>query len=138
MYLEAALANIDTQWTFSSNHEEIDHYRIFWGGDSAENYISALREWGKIFDGFLCSRNDYLLFDYLKEIETYDAIENEYIKVKYPGYKIERWLSIFGGRYRGVPHEKVLIYLNDYGEVYINNAAPANIKAAFNRIGITC
>ena len=74
----------------------------------------------------------------LKEIETYDAIENEYIKVKYPGYKIERWLSIFGGRYRGVPHEKVLIYLNDYGEVYINNAAPANIKAAFNRIGITC
>ncbi len=74
----------------------------------------------------------------LKEIETYDAIENEYIKVKYPGYSIQRWVSIFGGNLRKTPHEKVLIYLSDSGEVYINNAAPANIKASFDRIGITC
>lgn len=74
----------------------------------------------------------------LKEIETYDAIENEYIKVKYSGYNIQRWLSIFGGNYRGLPNTKVMIYLNDNGEVYVNNAAPANIKAAFNRIGISC
>lgn len=71
-----------TQWTFSSNHDEIDHYRIFWGGDSAENYISALREWGKIFDGFLCSRNDYLLFDYLVNTLHKDNEYNEYHLLK--------------------------------------------------------
>lgn len=53
------------QWIFSSNHDEIDHCRIFWGGEEAAAYILALQEWGKLFDSFLCSRNDYLLFDYL-------------------------------------------------------------------------
>ena len=70
------------QWTFSSNHDEIDHYRIFWGGDSAENYISTLQEWGKIFDGFLCSRNDYLLFDYLVNMLHKDNEYNEYHLLK--------------------------------------------------------
>ena len=74
----------------------------------------------------------------IAEVETYDSIENEFIKPYYPGYSIQRWVSIFGGDLKNVPHEKVLIYLNEVGEVYINNAAPANIKAAFNRIGISC
>lgn len=74
----------------------------------------------------------------IAEVETYDSIEGEFIKPHYPGYNIQRWVSIFGGTYRGVPHEKVLVYLNENGEVYINNAAPANVKAAFNRIGIKC
>lgn len=78
------------------------------------------------------------LADGIAEVETYDAIENEFIKPHYRGYSIQRWVSIFGGNLKKVPHEKVLIYLNEAGEVYINNAAPANIKAAFNRIGITC
>lgn len=33
------------------------------GGEEATEYISALQKWGKLFDSFLCSRNDYLLFD---------------------------------------------------------------------------
>ena len=74
----------------------------------------------------------------IAEIETYHAIENEYIRSEYAGYSIQRWISIFGGNLKSIPHEKVLIYLNDIGEIYINNAAPANIKAAFNRIGIAC
>ena len=78
------------------------------------------------------------LYDGVSEVETYDSIENEFIKPHYRGYSIQRWVSIFGGNLKKIPHEKVLIYLNDSGEVYINNAAPANIKAAFNRIGITC
>lgn len=53
------------QWTYSSNHDEIDHYRIFGGGEKATKYVSALRKWGTIFDDFLSTRNDYLLFDYL-------------------------------------------------------------------------
>lgn len=72
----------------------------------------------------------------IEEVETYDAIENEYIKKHYPGYRIQRWVCVFGGSYQGIPHEKVLLYLNERGEVYINKAAPASIKAAFTRIGI--
>ena len=78
------------------------------------------------------------LYNGIVEIETYDSIEDEFIKPHYKDYSIQRWVSIFGGIVREIPHEKVLIYLNELGEVYINNAAPANIKAAFNRIGISC
>lgn len=74
----------------------------------------------------------------IAEVETYDAIEQEYILPNYPGFSIKRWVSVFGGELHVVPHEKVLIYLNQYGNVYINNAAPENIKNAFRRIGIEC
>ncbi len=78
------------------------------------------------------------LYDGVAEVDTYDSIENEFIKPHYHGYSIQRWVSIFGGDLNDIPHEKVLIYLNDFGEVYINNNAPSNIKAAFNAIGIIC
>ena len=78
------------------------------------------------------------MYDGIAEVDTYDAIENEYIRPNYANFTIQRWVSIFGGRLHSVPHEKVLVYLNENGEVYINNAAPANIKLAFNRIGIRC
>lgn len=65
------------QWTFSSNYDGIDHYRIFCGGDSADKYIPALQEWGKIFDSFLCSRDDFLLFDYLVNTIHKDNEYNE-------------------------------------------------------------
>lgn len=65
------------QWVFSSNHDEIDHWRIFWGGEKASKYISALQEWGKLFDDFLRSRNDYLLFNYLVNTIHKDNEYNE-------------------------------------------------------------
>lgn len=65
------------QWTFSTNHDGIDHWRIFWGGEEATTYISALQEWGRLFDSFLCSRNDYLLFDYLVNTIHKDNEYNE-------------------------------------------------------------
>ena len=65
------------QWTFFSNHDGIDHWRIFWGGEESAEYILALQEWGKLFDSFLCSRNDYLLFDYLVNTIHKDNEYNE-------------------------------------------------------------
>ena len=35
------------QWIFSSNHDEIDHWRIFWGGEESAEYILALPGVGK-------------------------------------------------------------------------------------------
>ncbi len=78
------------------------------------------------------------MYDGIAEVETYDSIESEYIKPNYPSYRIERWVSIFGGTQHRIPHEKVLIYLNEYGEVYINHSAPENIKKSFRSIGINC
>lgn len=74
----------------------------------------------------------------IDEVETYDAIEQEFIRPHYPEYEIQRWVCVFGGADGGVPHEKVLLYLNENGEVYLNGDAPANIKEAFRKIGIWC
>lgn len=74
----------------------------------------------------------------IAEIETYDSIEDEFIKPNYSDYTIQRWVSIFGGHNNSIPHEKVLIYVNADGDVYINNAAPTNIKTAFKAIGVHC
>lgn len=70
------------QWTYSSNHDEIDHYRIFWGGNPASEYICSLQEWGKLFDTFLQNKNDYLLFDYLTNSIHKDNEYNEYHLMK--------------------------------------------------------
>ena len=75
--VDCRLPNLVPQWTYSSNYDEIDHYRIFWGGERSEDYISALLKWGNFFDDFLCSRNDYLLFDYLVNTIHKDNEYNE-------------------------------------------------------------
>lgn len=70
------------QWTYSSNHDEIDNYRIFWGGEPAPEFIRSLQEWGKLFDVFLQNKNDYLLFDYLANSIHKDNEYNEYHLMK--------------------------------------------------------
>lgn len=65
------------QWTYSSNYDGINHCRIFWGGEPAAEYIPALKEWGHIFDNFLCGKADYLLFDYLVNTIHKDNEYNE-------------------------------------------------------------
>src|SRR5574344_888110 len=51
------------------------------------------------------------LSDGIEEIEDYDSIENEFIKLSYPNCTIHRYLTIFGGNMNELPHEKVLFYL---------------------------
>ncbi len=70
------------QWIYSSNHDEIDHYRIFGCANPCEDYIKSLKSWGAIFDSFLCDRNDFLLFDYLTNSIHKDNEYNEYHLMK--------------------------------------------------------
>lgn len=65
------------QWIYSSNHDGIDHYRMFWGGEPSEAYVKSLLEWGKLFDNFLQTKNDYLLFDYILNAIHKDNEYNE-------------------------------------------------------------
>ncbi len=56
----------------------------------------------------------------LEEIEDYDDIEALYINRYFPGYTVKRYLTIFGGTQSTLPHEKVLLYLNDNGKLILN------------------
>lgn len=72
----------------------------------------------------------------LEEIINYDSIEREYIMPNYPGVTIMRYVSIFGGNCKTIPHEKVLFYLADNGKIIINSNAPKCIKLAFEGTGV--
>lgn len=76
------------------------------------------------------------LQDGLDDIESYDAIINEHIKRSYPDYSISKWVTLFGGDLPSLPDDKVLIYLNQNGKVFINKDAPQAIKSAFAGLGI--
>lgn len=62
--------------------------------------------------------------DGLKEIENYDSIENEYIKILYPECKIIRYLSIYGGDLKTIPKENVLFYLSKDGTICLPKILP--------------
>lgn len=70
------------QWIYSSDYDEIDHFRIFLGEHEANEYIKALIEFGELLDNFLCERNDYLLFNYLVNSIHEDHAYNEYHLLK--------------------------------------------------------
>lgn len=63
----------------------------------------------------------------LREIEDYDDIENLYIKKYFTGYQIKRYLTIFGGKLTTLPHEKVVLYVNDEGTLILNTNAEPNL-----------
>lgn len=68
----------------------------------------------------------------INEIANYNSIENEFIKLDYPDCEIYRCVSIFGGHKKGILAPEVILYLNEYGEIYINPNAPNCIKEAFS------
>lgn len=69
----------------------------------------------------------------IEEIELYDSIENDYIKKYYPTTEIKRYVSIFGGNENKIQDDKILIYMNTSGEIYINDNAPEGIKNIFRK-----
>lgn len=65
----------------------------------------------------------------LEEIEDYDDIETLYINRYFPGYIVKRYLTIFGGLRSSLPHDKVLLYLNDNGKVILNEAKEPELSS---------
>lgn len=60
----------------------------------------------------------------LEDINNYDSIEEEIIKKYYPGVRIDRWITLYGDNHHTIPHEKVLLYINNKGNIYLNDNAP--------------
>lgn len=73
----------------------------------------------------------------VEEIQNYDSIENEFIKIDYPECSIYRCVSIFGGKNVGIPHPAVILYLNEYGQIFINPNAPNCVKEMFLKEGVS-
>ena len=73
----------------------------------------------------------------IDEIQGYDSIEEDYINKYYPGCNVLRCVSIFGGTNNSHLHPDVLIYLTQTGEIYINPKAPACVKNAFSKEGVS-
>lgn len=67
----------------------------------------------------------------LEEIENYDSIEDEYIYKYYPNSDIQRWITLFGGSNKSVPHEKVLLQVTKDGDILVNNNAPVEFRNMF-------
>jgi len=65
----------------------------------------------------------------LRELEDYDDIEALYINKYFPGYAVKRYLTIFGGVRTSLPHNKVLLYLNRYGRIILNEAEEPALSA---------
>lgn len=65
----------------------------------------------------------------LREIEDYDDIEARYINRYFPGYTVKRYLTIFGGTQSTLPHDKVLLYLNDNGKLILNEDKEPDLAA---------
>ncbi len=70
----------------------------------------------------------------LQEIEDYDSIENEYIKIHYPNYNYYRYLSIFGGDYQSLPNRKIMLYLNNSGLIILNENLPQSFLVKFKNL----
>ena len=70
----------------------------------------------------------------IQEIEDYDSIEEEYIKLEYPCFNYLRYLSIFGGTKEELPDRKIMLYLNQTGLVIMNKDLPKSILKKFKKI----
>jgi len=66
-------------WIYSSNPVRPDYQRLlYWGGCSPSELEDSLCCWGRILDGFLRDRNDYLLLDYLVNTFYFDKAMDKY------------------------------------------------------------
>ncbi|PTL03837.1 hypothetical protein, partial [Staphylococcus haemolyticus] len=63
--------------------------------------------------------------DGVKELYNYDNLEEDYIFKYYKDYNITRWVTLYSSTSKNdLPHEKVLLVLNNKGEININKEAP--------------
>ncbi len=62
--------------------------------------------------------------DGINEIKGFDTIENEYIKIKYPNYKIIRGVVLFGSNENKITDSEVIFLLNKNGDMVTSKNTP--------------
>lgn len=67
----------------------------------------------------------------LYEIENYDDFIKDFITKYYPNYNVEKWITLYGSTSNQLPHEKVILLINIFGQVIYNLNSPDYIKQLF-------
>jgi hypothetical protein len=70
----------------------------------------------------------------LEDIKLFDTVEEEYIKIYYPNYKILRGVVLFGSEDTEINDAKVIFLLNNQGDFIISKDTPEIISKAIKLI----
>ena len=68
----------------------------------------------------------------IEDIKLFDVVEEEYIKLYYPNYKIIRGVVLFGGDKQQIENREVIFLLNKKGELITSKNTPKIILKALN------
>lgn len=109
-------------------------------------YINNKKDKGIVHipDLVICNHKEKEIYNYegktygnrnngIREIENFDAIENEYLKKYYPEYKIIRGVVLYGSDSQEIENEKIIFLLNNQGEVILNNNTPVVIRETLKK-----
>ena len=117
----------------ASTYEKIDDRPVYHSGSNRD--VDEYNRHGKFGSYFQKIGTDSLGNDII-EFHSGKEDVSDTLAV-YPGTKIQRGLSIFGGECKNLPHEKVLFYLSDSGRIIISSKAPDFVKRCFANTGAT-
>ena len=118
--------SIPSGYYYAEESKGNDFHKLIIGKDSLDaDKTTIMWESSNIFPG---SAEQFVGVITAEEIEDYDSIENEYIKVAYPECTVIRYLSIFGGNLTNIPNEKVLFYLSNDGTICLPSNLPMSIQ----------
>ena len=115
---------------YSSNDDFHNPYNFLHYTSNIEQYIESLKSWGKIFDNFLVSKNDYLQLDYIINSFFKDNDYNEYHFLK-----LYSLCQLFLEKERESELDKKLIAFldNKYSED-LKNIIPKRLRKMRNKI----
>lgn len=115
---------------YSSNDDFHNPYGFLHYTSNIKEYISSLKLWGKKFDDFLVSRNDYLQLDYLINSFFKDNDYNEYHLLK-----LYSLCQLFLEKEKEYELDKKLItFLDDKYSEDLKNIIPKKLRKMRNKI----
>lgn len=115
---------------YSSNDDFHNPYRFLNYIYNIDEYIDSLESWGKIFDDFLVSKNDYLQLDYLINSFFKDNDYNEYHFLK-----LYSLCQLFLEKEKESElDKKLIIFLDDKYSGNLKNIIPEKLRKMRNKI----
>lgn len=115
---------------YSSNQDFNNPYHFLQYTSEIDKYIDSLKEWGKIFDDFLNSKNDYLQLDYLINAFFKDNDYNEYHFLK-----LYSLCQLFLEKEKEIElDKKLIIFLDDKYSEELKDIIPEKLRKMRNKI----
>ena len=117
-------------YIYSSNHDFNNPYGFLQYTSEIDKYIEVLKEWGKKFDDFLISKNDYLQLDYLINAFFKDNDYNEYHFLK-----LYSLCQLYLDKEKEIElDKKLIIFLDDMYSEELKDIIPEKLRKMRNKI----